>query len=182
MKNKEVFIEKAGKLGYVYEAKYHGCAQCTIIGIFDALGITNPLVVKAGTALGAGGGKMCDGVCGGYSGGMMAMSSIFGRRQSDMDGDVEEKTSSNRMAQDLHLNFIDKYDSVICKELHMKIFGRKYDLNCDEDIKQFEADGAHDDKCTSVVQFAAETATALIIDEAERRGLTIEELRKKIWF
>ena len=83
-------------------------------GIFDTLGIDNPSLIKACTGLAGGGGRMCDGVCGGYAGGSLAMASIFGRRRSNMDGDIEDKTAAYDMTIRLRQVFIKEYGSIIC--------------------------------------------------------------------
>jgi C_GCAxxG_C_C family probable redox protein len=176
--NKEQMIKKAEELGFSYEKDYKGCAQCTIKAVSDALGIKNPLLIKAASGLAGGGGKMCDGDCGGYSGGIMVMSSIFGRREDMMDKDDPEKNVSNSMAQKLREAFMSRYGSVICGEIHSRIFGRTYDMNDEEDLQEFEKDGAHTDKCTSVVGTAAGAVMKLILDEADRREISIEQLRE----
>jgi C_GCAxxG_C_C family probable redox protein len=178
IKNKERMIKKAEGLGFSYERDYKGCAQCTIMAVSEVLGINNPLLIKAASGLAGGGGKMCDGDCGGYSGGIMMMSSIFGRREDMMDKDDPEKNVSNVMAQKLREVFISRYGSVICGEIHNRIFGRTYNMNDEADIQEFEKDGAHTDKCTSVVGNAAGAVTELILDEADRRKMSIEELRE----
>ena len=179
IKNKDELIRKAGELSYRYEADYGGCAQCTIAGVLDALEINNPAIVKAGSGLAGGVAKMCDGVCGGYSGAVMMTGSIFGRRKSFLDNDDEDKQKSYEMARAVRDRFMSEYGSVICGELHMKIFGRRYDMYDEKDMEEFDEAGAHVDKCTSVVRLAAETAAGLILEEAERRGMSLEVLRKK---
>jgi len=74
-------IQHALNLGMEYEKAITGCCQCTIAAIQDALKIRNDAVFKAGNGLTAGGGLSCEGSCGGYTGGVMVMSSIFGRRR-----------------------------------------------------------------------------------------------------
>jgi len=177
--NKDILIENAYKIGFDSEKAWGGCGQCTMIGIFDALGIENPGLIKAGTGLAAGGGRMCDGVCGGYAGGIMAMSSFFGRRKAFMDGDEIDKNASYEMAQKLRAVFLEEYGSVICDGIHQKLFGRNYDMYNPDDKEQFDKDGAHTTKCTGVVGTAAKTAVKLILEEAVKQGLTLEQLREK---
>jgi len=79
--NKHYLAENAWKLGFDYEKKYRGCSQCTIAAIQGALGLRNDFVFKAGSGLATGGGLPRVGFCGGYSGEVMVMSTIFGRRR-----------------------------------------------------------------------------------------------------
>ncbi len=180
IENKKELMQKAYKLGFEAEKEYGGCGQCVMIGIFDALGIDNPILIKAGTGLAGGGGRMCDGVCGGYAGGSMAMASIFGRRRSAMDGDLEDKTAAYEMTLKLRQSFIQKYGTVICGDIHKNLFGRNYNMWSQVEMDQFNADGAHTDKCTGVVGAAAAEAVRIILEEAEKRGMSLEDIREKI--
>ena len=179
IENKEELIKKAYELGFEAEKAYGGCGQCTMIGVFDALGIDNPTLVKAGTGLAGGGGRMCDGVCGGYAGGIMAMGSIFGRKRSAMDGDLEDKTAAYDMTVKLRESFIQEYGSVTCSDIHKKLFGRNYNMWSQVEMDQFNADGAHTEKCTGVVGTAAATAVRIILEEAEKRGMSLEDIKVK---
>lgn len=177
--NKAELLEKAYTIGFEAEKNWRGCAQCTLIGALETLGIKNPGLVKAGSGFAAGGGRMCDGICGGYAGGTMIMSSIFGRRQEFIDGDLEEKAASAEMAQKLRQVFLDEYGSVICGDIHQKIFGRNYDMNDETDKEQFDIDGAHTTKCTGVVGTATRETVRIILEEADKRGMSLEDVRKK---
>ena len=135
---KNKLMELAYSLGYEYEKNYRGCAQCTVAAVQDALDIKSDILFKAASGLATGGGLLCDGVCGGYSGGIMIMSSFFGRKRENIDDDHDEKYCSFRMATYLHKKFINKYGSVICKDIHNKIFGRTYDLWNPEEKEAFK--------------------------------------------
>ena len=177
--NSEQLIQKAHESGFNAEKQYGGCGQCAMIGIFEALGIENPSLVKAGTGLAGGGGRMCDGVCGAYAGGIMAMSSIFGRRLSAIDGDTEERDTAFEMAVKLRAHFIKSYRSVTCGDIHKDLFGRNYNMWNQSEREQFDADGAHIEKCTGVVGEGAAAAVRIIIEEADKRGMTLGDIRKK---
>jgi hypothetical protein len=177
--NKEELIQRAYDLGFKAEKDFGGCGQCTMIGVFDALGIDNPGLVKAGSGLASGMGKMCDGVCGGYAGGSMAMASIFGRRREFMDNDADEKTTSYEMTCSLRESFLKNYSTVICKDIHQRLFNRTYDMYSPDERQKFLDDGAHIDKCTGVVGRSAAETVRIILEEADKRGMTLEDIRKK---
>lgn len=129
-----------------------------------------------------GAGECIDGICGGHSGGIIMMSLFFGRprkKEATKEG-RKEKYDSFRMAQALHDKFIEKYGTVICSEIHKKLFGRSFNLRDDEQKEQFRKAGAHedDDKCCAAVGDGARWATELIIDEIDRLGLTLEEFEQ----
>jgi C_GCAxxG_C_C family probable redox protein len=170
-------IERALSLGFEYEKTITGCCQCTIAAIQDALSIRDDSVFKAGSGLTAGGGVSCEGSCGGYTGGVMVMSSVFGRRRDRWDGDKAEKDCAHRMARTLLDKFNQEYGGNICKAIHRRIFGRDFDLRDSSDRKAFEELGAHAGKCTSVVGKAAAWATELILEELCARDLSLKDLQ-----
>jgi C_GCAxxG_C_C family probable redox protein len=170
-------LGKAFELGFSYEKKYRGCSQCSIAAIQDSLGLRNDYIFKAGSGLAAGGGLLRAGLCGAYSGGVMMMSSFFGRSREKINDDREEKYCSFRMAAALHDLYIEKYGSVLCSEIHENIFGRSFDLWDEKERHAFEEAGAHRDKCTTVVADASKWAVQLILDELEKRELTIGDFR-----
>lgn len=168
----------AYKNGFLYEQKYRGCAQCAIAAVQDTLQIPDKSVFKAASALSAGGALLCDGMCGGYSGGILAMGSVFGRRRHKFDDDSDYKHSSYRMAKRLHEKFIAEYGSVICREIHQKLFGETYDLWSQPSKEKFDRDGAHTSKCTDVVGKASSWAVEIILGEAAGLGLDLTAVRK----
>ncbi len=177
--DRKKILNKAYERGFKGERDYRGCAQCTIAAIQDALDIRNDDIYKAGSGLAGGAGECTDGLCGGYSGGIMMMSAFFGRtreKEATEEG-REDKYDSFRMAAALHDKFIEKYGSVICREIHKKIFGRSFNLKDDEEKQQFRDAGAHedDDKCCAVVGDGARWAAEFILDEIEDLSLTLED-------
>jgi len=71
--SKDLILEKAFKLGKKYEKECTGCAQTSIAAIFDALGIWNDDVFKAGSGLADGLGLTGDGSCGALVGASMVI-------------------------------------------------------------------------------------------------------------
>ncbi len=174
MKN-ERLIKAAFNRGFEYEKTYRGCAQCTVAAIQDTLGIRNDFVFKAAGGFAAGGGMLCDGVCGGYAGGIMMMSLFFGRRRNKFDDDRDENYHSFHMAGALRARFINEYGTILCGAIHGKIFGRSFDLWNPEEKDQFEEAGAHADKCTTVVAQSSAWATEIILQEIEKGDLDIRD-------
>ena len=179
--NKQEMLDKAYKLGFEYEQKFRGCAQCAIAAIQDSLGIENDFVYKAGSGLAGGAGECTDGLCGGYSGSIMTMSTFFGRTRPEEGSEKgrADKYVSFRMASALHDRFMEKYGTVICAGIQKKIFGRSFDLRDEEQKQQFREAGAHElpDKCCAVVGDGARWAAELILNELEAKGLSLEDCR-----
>lgn len=181
MPDRKQIIKKAYDLGFEYEKSYGGCAQCVMAAIQDTTGIRNDFIFKAGSGLAGGGGLKLSGLCGGYSGSVMMMSAFFGRVRNKIDGDREDKYSSLKMAAALNEKYVEKYGSVICREVQVKIFGRSFDLWDPIEKKLFEKAGGHVDKCTTVVADAASWAAELILDEIGRRRLSLSDFENLIY-
>ena len=90
----------------------------------------------------------------------------MGRRleKTPIDGDKIAQYRSYKMAQELHDKFIETYGSVTCMDIHNEIFGKAYCLRTKEVREQFEAAGAHDDKCTTVVANACYWIAEILLD------------------
>ncbi|MBN2553244.1 MAG: C_GCAxxG_C_C family protein [Spirochaetales bacterium] len=182
--NKQQTLEKAYKNGFEGERNVRGCAQCAIAAVQDATEIRNDLVYKSASGLAGGAGECTDGLCGGYSGGIIAMSMFFGRTRAEeaTEKGRADKYVSFRMAAALHDKFMEKYGTVICSQIHKKIFGRSFDLRDDEQKQAFRDAGAHEreDGCCDVVGDGARWATELILDEIEANGLSLEDFKDLI--
>jgi len=177
--DKKERIKKAYEKGFNNEKDYRGCAQCAISAIQDALGIRNDFVYKAASGLAGGGGECTDGNCGGYTGGAMMISLLFGRTRKE-EGSKKgraDKYVTFRLTAALHDKYVEKYGGVLCSDVQKKVFGRRFDLRNDEDKALFRKSGAHedDDKCCAAVGDGASWAVEIIIDELNQKGLTLED-------
>jgi C_GCAxxG_C_C family probable redox protein len=162
-------IQKAYNLGFEYEANYGNCAQCTVAAVQDALGMKDDIVFKAASGFGGGIGRNCDGVCGGYSGGVMMLSSYLGRPREIIEN-KDCMIAGYNSATTLHDLFISKFGTVICKDIHTCLFGRNFNLRDQADMDQFNAMGAHVDKCTVVVGQAAAWTAEILLREMESKS------------
>jgi C_GCAxxG_C_C family probable redox protein len=107
-KSKEEILETAFNSGKQHEMKSGGCPQCTMAGIFEALGIENDDVFKAATGFADGVGLTGNGHCGALSGGVLAISYLFGRDKEDF-GDMTKLVKANLLTKKLHDKFVEKF-------------------------------------------------------------------------
>lgn len=171
---KVALMKRAYHLGFVSEKTYKGCAQCTLDALFRLTGQVDEAVFQSASGF-SGGMAICgDGVCGGYSGGIMFMGSHVGRRYQQMmeDGDKLVQYASYDMAQRLHDRLVSTYGSVICRDIHTQIFGRDYCLRTKAVREDFEAAGAHTTKCTNVVGTACAYVAEILFDTGYTDGTT----------
>jgi C_GCAxxG_C_C family probable redox protein len=164
-KSGEERLKQAYDLGFYYEKEYKGCCQCCIAALQDILCMQNDAVFKAGTALSGGGCATGTGACGGLTGGIMIISSKFGRERNNFKDPEGIRYKTRELALKLHNKFIEAYGTNICAEIQKKLFGRHYNFLDPAEFEAFEKAGGHVDKCTSVIGNATRW-TVEIIDSA----------------
>jgi hypothetical protein len=145
-RKKEEIIKKAGDLGAEYESKYRGCAQCTFLAIVDALrwgglGIIPQDMEESlfsGLALLSGG--VCvtgDGSCGAVTGGVLAIGmALRVSREKLMDIGVRRMAYDTAKGAILD-KYYAKYNSILCKDIQRKHFGKAWDLTVPEMSEEF---------------------------------------------
>lgn len=168
-KPKDEIIKEAYNLAFKYEAEFGGCAQTTLAGIFDALGIWDDNVFKAANSLAVGGGITGEGTCGALAGGALAIGYIFGRTKENF-ANQEVKRQAYRISNKYYNLFIKEFGSPLCCHIQRKLFGRKFDFENDPNaLKAFKELGGHKDKCTHVAGTAAKLAVEIILEYLESK-------------
>ncbi len=151
-----------------HELRSGGCAQCTVAGIFEALGVEDEGVFRAATGLADGVGLTGDGHCGALSGGAMAISYFFGRSTEEF-GDMMKQLHACILSKKLHDRFVEKHGTCRCANIQEKTFGRFYNLYDPEEMKAAFKAGLPE-KCSTLVGETARMATQIILDERERQA------------
>jgi len=164
---KDAILEKAYNAAMNYEKKCTGCAQTTIAGIFDALGIENDDVFKSASSLADGLGLTGDGTCGSLVGGAMVIGYLFGREKKDFP-DMLKPMKSYILAKKLHGRFCEKYGSCRCYDIQKHLMGRTFNLYDPKELKD-ATDLGMMDHCSKVVGTTARLAAEIILDEMERK-------------
>ena len=163
MDSKDEILEKAYQLANKYEAERGSCPQCVLAALYETIGVGDPKTIQAADALAGGTALSTEGTCGALVGGLLAIGSIVGRTYEDFSAG-ERKRRVFQYAKKYYDRFIKEYDSPRCKDIHMKLFGRTFNLMDPKDYQEFEDTGAHVDKCPVVSGFAAKLAAEIILD------------------
>jgi C_GCAxxG_C_C family probable redox protein len=161
----EDVLNRAFQSGKRHEIKSGGCPQSTIAGIFEALGIENDDVFKAATGLADGVGLTGDGHCGALSGGVMAISYLFGRERKDAS-DMMKQVPALVLSKKLHDQFVEKYGTCRCADIQTKLVGRFFNLYDPKEMEAASKAGMMD-KCSSVVGEVAKMSTRIILEKRE---------------
>jgi len=162
--------ERAARAGREYEIAFHGCGQCTVAAIQDALDLRNGDVFLSASAFGAGVSKFGDGNCGAYLGACLIISHLYGRSREGFSGEREQLSRVYRLVSAVRARFVDTYGSTLCSGVQDRIFGRHFNIWDEADKTKFEESGAHSDKCPEVVANGANWTVRLIAEEQQRLG------------
>ncbi len=168
-KSKDEILDTAFSAAKQYEMKSGGCPQCTLAGIFDALEIDNDDIFKAATGLADGIGLSGNGHCGALSGGVLAISYLFGRDKKDF-GDIMKLVEANLLAKKLVERFMEKYGTCRCADLQTSFFGRFFNLLDPNDL-QAALEAGMLERCSSLVGEVARMTTEIILEAQEKKGV-----------
>jgi len=165
-KGKIEIMDTAFKKAKQYEMQSGGCSQCTLAGIFDALGVQNDDIFKAATGLADGVGLTGDGHCGALSGGVLAIGYFFGRNKEDFS-DMMKLLKANLLSKKLHDRFVEKYGTCRCADMQKSFFGRFYNLYDPEEMMAAMKAGLLE-TCSTVAGEVASMTTGIILDAQEK--------------
>jgi C_GCAxxG_C_C family probable redox protein len=166
-------LNRAFESAKQHELKSGGCPQCTIAGIFEALGIENDDVFRAATGFADGVGLTGDGHCGALSGGTIAISYLFGRKKEDF-GNIMKQLRACILSKKLHDQFVEKYGTCRCADIQTKLVGRFFNLYEPTEMEAALKAGMPD-KCSTLIGEIAKMTTKIILEERERESLKEKE-------
>lgn len=161
--NKQKILDEIYKRGYYYEGKYRGCSQAVIAAIKDFFEIDD-LVFKCASGFSGGIADEAKGTCGAFSGCVMVISYFFGRSFEEY-GISGSNFKYRRLIKQIRKVFEKEFGGETCPIVQTKVFGRYYNFNDPIEKEKFEEAGAHKDKCTSVVGYAAKCLADILINE-----------------
>ena len=161
--DKEEILQKSYDLAFKYEAQRGSCPQCVVSALMKTINVGDPKTVQAADALAGGTALTTEGTCGALAGGLLAIGSVVGRSYEDFSIG-ERKRRVFMYSKKLYDKFVEEYGSPICKDVHMKLFGRTFNLLDPKEYKEFDEAGAHVDKCPAVSGNVARWAAEIILD------------------
>ena len=167
MSSREEKLQKAYDLAFKYEAERGSCPQCVFSAIMETLDVGEPNIVQALDGLAGGTALSAQGSCGALIGGLAAISCLVGRTYKDFSAG-EHKRRVFQYANKLYQKFIEEYGSILCKDVHQKLFGRTFNLMDKDEYAEFELMGAHVDKCPRVSGNVAKWTAEIILDDLKK--------------
>jgi hypothetical protein len=170
-KTRDQIMRKSSQLAIEYEAKYRGCGQCTFLAIIDALRWGGLEVIPrdvedrlfSGLCLLTGGvGLSGDGTCGAVASGTLAIGLALGLQRETINESLFRQ-SCTLVRDGLLDKYCRKYNSLLCKDIQRKFFGKAWDLTRDEMSAEFLGISKG-----CIIMEGAMWATEVILDEFEK--------------
>jgi len=174
---KEEIIERVEDKARAYEWEYHGCGQSVLLALQEELHLVDPssfgAAFKAAGFVAAGTARMGN-MCGALNGGIMALGLLAGRERiedpvypnlEDID-EASGQPKSLELARKFYHRFIQEFGSWICRDIHISLFGRSFDLSIPADHEKFRHAGGYI-KCSKLVGKAARIAGEIILEKLE---------------
>lgn len=169
----ETILNKAYERGYYYEGAYRGCAQAVIAATSEFFDI-DEAIFKIASGFSGGIADEAKNACGAFSGCVIIISYFFGREreQYEMSGSMFKYRELIKKIRKL---FHETFKGETCPSVQECIFGTHYDMSDPHEKIEFEAAGAHKDKCTHVVG----TATKWLVEILLQEGIPLKKSDKR---
>ncbi len=164
MISKDEILKNIYNLAFKYEAERGSCPQCVLAALYETLSVGDPKTIQASDAMAGGTSLSTEGTCGALVGGLLAIGSVVGRTYEDFSAG-KRKRRVFQYSKKLYDKFVEEYGSPRCKDIHMKLFGRTFNLLDPDDYAEFEKAGAHVDKCPVVSGNTAKWTAEILIDD-----------------
>ena len=170
-KTKDEIIKKANELAIEYEAKYKGCGQCTFLAIVDALRWGGLEIIPknmedrlfSGICILTGGvGLSGNGTCAAVASGALAVGLALGIQRETFNEDRFRENCAT-VRNTLLNRYYQEYNSILCKDVQRKFFGKAWDLARDD----MDAEFLGITRGCTIMQTAM-WATEIILDEFEK--------------
>jgi C_GCAxxG_C_C family probable redox protein len=140
---KRNLADEAYRLAFHYEATCGSCPQGILRAIQETVGGVDDATIKASHGLAGGGGLAGEGACGALSGGLVAISTRYGREREKMD--KGRYINNFKKCNELVERFRQEFGGISCRELQQQFTGRTYDMWQADQYAAFS--DARGDKC-----------------------------------
>ncbi len=159
--------QAAYELGYDFEKKYHGCAQCVIAAVYQLFPkMRSDDIFRSANAQGGGMGLTSQGQCGAAVGAGMVLSQLCGRQLSDLEDRSRKRFQAYHLGAEFLKRFTAEVGSTICQDIQKLKMGRSFNLLDPSDWNEFERRGGHENHCPDVVGRAARIVVQMILEQA----------------
>lgn len=161
-------MDKQQKIDHAVKVAKHAiirddiCARSVLLGLKEILDDIPEEMITASLSL-AGGTGSASGSCGAYCCGLLAVGLKYNAPLAEELKNPAVKQKDAAKFNEYRNRFLKEYGTIMCPELHKKIFGRAYDLADPTDHEAFLSIPGHEEKCAEVVAVATRLAAEMIL-------------------
>jgi C_GCAxxG_C_C family probable redox protein len=138
------------------------CARSVLVGLSELFDDMPEEMITASLSL-AGGTGSASGSCGAYCCGLLAVGLKYNAPLEDELANPSLKQLGAAKFREYRDRFMKEMGTVMCPELHKKVFGRSYNLIDDGEHMEFLSLPGHQNKCAEVVGVATRIAAEMIL-------------------
>lgn len=142
------------------------CARSVLVGLKEIMPEIPEEMITASMSL-AGGGGSASGSCGAYNCGLLGVGLKFNAPLADELKNPELQEIGAAKFNEYRERFTAEMGSVLCPEIHKKVFGRSYILTDPKDIEEFMNLEGHEITCADVVEVATRIAAEMILADED---------------
>jgi C_GCAxxG_C_C family probable redox protein len=142
------------------------CARSVLVGLKAVFDYIPEEMVTAGLSL-AGGTGSASGSCGAFCCGLLAVGLRFNAPRALELQNPELKQIGAAYFSEYRDRFLAEMGTIMCPEIHEKVFGRSYILNDPEQHEEFLSMPGHEIKCAEVVGIATRIAAEMMLTHEE---------------
>jgi C_GCAxxG_C_C family probable redox protein len=165
-KARKEMLGQAYALAKKYEMENGNCAQCVYSGVTEALGVENSEVFRAATGFADGIGLSGEGHCGALSGGVLAISSLFGRKRDEF-ARRGKMMKALLLSRQLQARFMEKHGVCRCHDLQVKFYGKFFNLLEPGEMEAAVKAGVME-TCSSLAGEVAQMTLELIFEQQDK--------------
>ncbi len=166
MMTKSEKIEKAVKAAKEAQIQDDICARSVLVGLKTVFEKIPEEMVTAAMSL-AGGTGSASGSCGAYCCGLLAVGLHYNAPVEAERANPELKQIGASKFNEYRNRFYKEMGTIMCPEIHEKVFGRQYLLYDPQQHEEFLSMPGHNVKCAEVVGLAARIAAEMILEGEE---------------
>ncbi|SHI07811.1 C_GCAxxG_C_C family probable redox protein [Sporobacter termitidis DSM 10068] len=138
------------------------CARSVLVGLSEILDDMPEEMITASLSL-AGGTGGASGSCGAYCCGLLAVGLKYNAPLADERANPAVKQAGAAKFSEYRERFTQEMGTILCPELHKKVFGRSYRLCDPKEHEEFLSMPGHNVKCAEVVGVAARLAAEMLL-------------------
>lgn len=160
---KDERIKKAVDAAVEAQIRDDICARSAMYGLKQVFDFIPEELVTASLSL-AGGCGAGSGSCGAYCAGLLAVGMKYNSTMKDEETDPDLIDIGCEKFIEYRDRFIKEMGTIMCPELHKKVFGRSYVFTDPVQHEEFGALEGHAEKCAEVVAAAVKVACEMMLD------------------